>query len=127
MTDVTQLHLGDAQVEDLSVEQYWMKILSLKTRSGKIKYPELWKCISLIFSLPFSIVPAERSFSHLKLIKTDIRNIFENVTLVSLIRVNYWLENEDKTPSTVSIPKAVVGFKTKANATCDAVLEMTLT
>ena len=41
MTDVTELHLGDAQVEDLSVEQYWKKILGLMTRSGEIKYPEL--------------------------------------------------------------------------------------
>jgi redox-regulated HSP33 family molecular chaperone len=39
MTDVTKLHLGDAQVEDLSVELYWMKMFSLKTRSGEIKYP----------------------------------------------------------------------------------------
>ena len=89
MTDVTELHLGDAQVEDLSVEQYWKKILGLKTRSGEIKYPELRKCISLIFSSPFSNVPAERLFSLLKLIKKDIRNSMKNVTLVSLIRVNY--------------------------------------
>ena len=126
MTDVTELHLGDAKAEDLSVEQCWKKILGLKTRSGEIKYPELRKCISLIFSLPFSNVPAERLFSLLKLIKTDMRNSRENVTLVSLIRVDYWLKNEDKTSSTVSIPKAIAGFKTKANATCDEVLEMTL-
>ena len=83
MTDVTELHLGDAQVEDLSVEQYWIKIFSLETRSGEIKYSELRKRISLIFSLPFSNVPTERLFSPLKLIKTDIRNSLENVTLVS--------------------------------------------
>ena len=37
------------------------------------------------------------------------------------------MKNEDKTSSTVSIPKAVAGFKTKANATGNEVLEMTLT
>ena len=116
MTDVTELNLGDAWVEDLSVEQYWMKIFSLKTRSGEIQYLELLKCMSLIFSLHFSNVPAERLFSLLKLIKKDIRNSMKNVTLVSLIRVNYWLKNEDKTSSTLSIPKAVTGIKTKANA-----------
>jgi hypothetical protein len=66
MTHVTELHLGDAQVEDLSVEQYWIKIASLETRSGEIKYPELRKRISLIFSLPLSNVPTEGFFSPLK-------------------------------------------------------------
>jgi len=49
---------------------------SLKTRSGETKYPDLRKCISLIFSSPFSNVPAEHLFYLLKLIKTDIRNSF---------------------------------------------------
>jgi len=127
MTDIIKLHLGDAQVDEMSVECYWMKILSLKTCRGEIKYPELRKGISLMFLLPFSNVPAERLHSLLKLINTDIRNNAEIVTLISLIRVNFWLKNEDKTSSTVSIPKAVAAFKTKANATCDEVLEMTLT
>ena len=123
MTYVTELHLGDAKVEDLSVEQDWMNIFSPKTRSGEIKHPELQKCISLIFSWPFSKVQATRLFDLPKLIKTDIRNSVKNVTLVSRIKVSYWLKNEDKISSTVSILKAVSGFKTKANATCDEVLE----
>ena len=61
-----------------------MKILSLKTCSGEIKHPELRRGISLIFSLAFSNVPTERWFSLLKLMKTDIRNSFENVTFVLL-------------------------------------------
>ena len=93
-----------------------MKIFNLKTRSGEIKYPEFQKCISLIFSLPFSNVPAEHLFSLLKLIKTDIQNSVENVPKVPLIRVNYCLKNEDKTLSTVIIPKAVAGFKKKIMA-----------
>jgi hypothetical protein len=28
MTDVTELHLGDAHVENLSVEQYWINIFN---------------------------------------------------------------------------------------------------
>ena len=96
-----------------------MKIYSLKTRSGEIEYPELRKCISLIFSSPFSNVPAKPLFNLLKLVKIDIRNNIKNVTLVSLIRINYWLKNEDKTSSTVSIPKAVAGFKTETDATYD--------
>ena len=94
-----------------------MKILSLRTREVvKLNTQNCGRCISLIFSLPFRNIPSERLFSLLKLIKTDIRNSFQNVTLVSLIRVSYWLKNEDKTSSAVSIPKAVAGFKTKANA-----------
>ena len=108
--------MRDAQAEDLSVDYYWIKKFSLKTCSGKIKYPELWKCILLICCLPFSNVPAEPLFSLLKLIKTDLRNRIENITLVSLIQVNYWLKNKDKTSSTVSIQKAVAGFKKKTNA-----------
>ena len=127
MTDIIKLHLGGAQVDELSVECYWMKILSLKTCRGEIKYPELRKGTKLMLLLPFSNLPAGRLHIFLKLINTDIRNNAENVTLISLIRVNFWLKNEYKTSSTVSIPKAPAGFKPKDNTTCDEVLELKLT
>ena len=63
-----------------------MNIFSLKTCSGEIKYSELQKCISLIFSWPFSNIQAIHLFDLLKLIKTDIRNSVKNVTLFSLIK-----------------------------------------
>ena len=72
MTDI-ELPLGDAQFQGLSDFQYWMKILRLKTRNCEIKYPDLRKCISLIFSLCLINIPAECLFRLLKLIKTYIK------------------------------------------------------
>jgi len=66
---------------------HWV-LNSFKTFIGNIKYLELRNYTSLIFSLPFCNFPTERLFSLLKRIK-DTSKIF-------LIRVIYWLENEDK-------------------------------
>ena len=57
------------QIAWQSMDQYWKKILDLKTRSFEIKSLEVRKWISLIFSLPFSDVPANYLSGILKSIK----------------------------------------------------------
>lgn len=64
---------SEGEIELLDAESYWLSIIKV-TLSGKPRFPNLCAIISFLFSIPCSNVIAERAFSLLKLIKTDIRN-----------------------------------------------------
>ncbi|KZR99834.1 Uncharacterized protein APZ42_004156 [Daphnia magna] len=60
------------------------------------------------FSMPFSNLTAEREFSAFKLIKTDRRNLLNNVSVTSLMQIKHWGVNEDHSASNVLIKKALI-------------------
>ena len=51
---------------------------------------------------------AEREFSKLKLILTDLRNALHEVSISSLMKTTHWLSNQGKTASTVDFPSKLV-------------------
>ena len=67
--------------------------------------------------MPTSNAIAERAFSQLKLIKTDLRNNLSNETLVNILRVKYHLKESKETAATVTFSDDLISrcSKVKAN------------
>lgn len=110
------------QVKALSVEGYWKVVFSCKiadSTNSSPRFPLLTKCISLLFGLATSNAGTERLFSSLKLIKNDQRNRIHDLTVVSLLRIKYWLKNLSATAKDVAIPDGMIDsvMKVKSNAT----------
>jgi hypothetical protein len=109
-------------VKQLSVDQYWKTIFRCKvanTTSRTPRFPNLIKCISFLFGLSTSNAVTERLFSALKLIKNDQRNRIHDFTIVSLLRIKYWLKNQTKTAKDVDIPDEMINavLRVKQSAT----------
>ena len=51
---------------------------------------------------------AEREFTKLKLILTDLRNALHEVYIYSLMKTTHWLGNQGKTAATVNFPPKLV-------------------
>ena len=118
----------DKEVKDLSVEQYWRTIFDCKiahTTSPTYRFPLLTKCICFLFCLSTSNAAVERLFSALKLIKNDQRNKLHDFTIVSLLRIKYWLKNQNASARDVVIPDDLVDAVAvvKQNATIKEYLE----
>ena len=52
-------------------------------------FPETFKMINILLSLPISTASVERSFSQMKMIKTRLRNRLSDATLVQLMKNSY--------------------------------------
>ena len=66
-------------------------------------FPNLAKCISLLFSLSSSNVLTERIFSQLKLIKTGHINRLDSVPCSGLLKAKFWLKLSGCNPPYVDI------------------------
>lgn len=101
------------EVENLSVETYWKIIMNLvvPNTSPEVKrFPNLSKCVALLFCLPASNAVCERAFSALKLIKTNRRNRLHNDSVSSLMRIKGFLKNQGKTAANVEFHKDLIDF-----------------
>ena len=78
---------------DLSVEEYWTKILKMTDGTGEPMFPTLKKIITLLLVLPFSNACVERVFSQLKLIKSDHRNRLNTDTIAALMATKAAVKN----------------------------------
>lgn len=78
---------------DLSVEEYWKKVFSMKNELGEELFPNMKKVLSLILVLPFSNACVERIFSRLKNIKTEHRNRLKTDTICALMSTAQGLKN----------------------------------
>ena len=111
-----------AEVENLSVETYWKAVFDVvvpNTSPPKKRFPNLSKCIALLFCLPSSNAVCERAFSTLKLIKTDRRNRLHNDSVSSLMRIKVFLKTKNqKTAANVEFKRDLIDFalKIKSNA-----------
>ena len=100
-------------------EDYWIVIFSLKDSQGKIKFPNLVKVISLLFSLPVSNATAERLFSVLKNIKTAKRNRRKDLTVISLIKIKDFIKSKGQAVHEIMFEDELIHYvmRVKANAT----------
>ncbi|KAI9552177.1 hypothetical protein GHT06_022514 [Daphnia sinensis] len=109
------------EMSQLSVEKYWPIIMHLEIpnlNSPRRRFPNLSKCVALLFCLPASNVVCERLFSTLKLIKTDRRTRLHGDSVSSLMRIKGFLKNQKKSASDVIFPEDLINhaLKIKANA-----------
>lgn len=110
------------EVKGLTVEQYWRTVFSCKishTTSPSYRFHLLTRCVCFLFCLSTSNAVTERVFSALKLIKNDQRNKLHDFTIISLLRIKYWLKNQSASAHDVVIPDALVDavMRVKQNAT----------
>ena len=99
---------SDDAVLLLDAETYWRRVLSFKQTPSNLKFLNLKKVIVFMFSLPSSNASAERVFSALKMIKTELRNSLSNNTLVNIVRIKHWLKAHGWTSSTVEFDKEMI-------------------
>ena len=79
-------------IKDIS--EFWKKTLQQTDVNGDKKYSNLSKVVGCAMSLPHSNASVERTFSHLRWIKTDQRNSLKNASLVSLLHTKYGLKTK---------------------------------
>ncbi|XP_068250343.1 zinc finger protein 862-like [Palaemon carinicauda] len=84
------LHGGMMNGEDAA--EFWKQQLSVKKINGQMKYPNLSKVVGYCLALPNSNAAVERLFSHVRLIKTDVRNSLKSSSLNSLLHVKNGLK-----------------------------------
>lgn len=123
--DITQLHkewrnhafLDHQELNlspDLSVENYWLKVLKMKDACEEPMFPNLKKVIMLILVLPFSNACVERVFSQLKLIKTDNRNRLYTNTIAALMATKASIKNATKFEPTKKMLHAKIKYSDKS-------------
>ena len=61
-------------VDDIDPAQFWVYLETVKLENGLSRFPLLPSFMKIVMSLPHSSASAERRFSHLKVIKTPLRN-----------------------------------------------------
>jgi hAT family C-terminal dimerisation region len=108
--------LSEDSVQNMNPIEYWNMIFKLKVNQVS-RFPNLEIVVSFLLSMPYSNAAAERSFSSLKLNKTQLRNSMKNETLVSLMRMRSWLNKENKTAANISFPEWLINrvLKVRAN------------
>ena len=90
-----QLSLEGGNEDEKDASQFWKEKLLLKNEKNETKYPNLSKVVGCCLSLPHSNASVERTFSHLRRIKTDIRSSLKNTSLVSLLHVKNGLKRKN--------------------------------
>lgn len=116
--------LEEKASQDLQWDEYWNVIKSTKRPTGEKKYPTLLKFVEILASLPFSNAAVERTFSLLKLIKTNHRSSLKSSSLVSLLQCKMNMKNTTVTAASLVPSERVLKFasKMKANATDEQAL-----
>ena len=72
--------------------EFWQKTFNQDNLNFEKPYPNLSKVVGCALSLPHSNASVERVFSHLRRIKTDLRNSMKGESLVSLLHTKYGLK-----------------------------------
>lgn len=78
-------HAQEGLDATMPADIYWVKVLTMKTSTGKPAFPNLHTALRLLLVLPFSNASVERIFSTLRNCKTVNRNRLKTDTLVALI------------------------------------------
>lgn len=74
--------------------EFWQKTFQQVNINEEKKYPNLCKVVGSALSLPHSNASVERIFSHLRRIKTDLRNSLKGESLVSLLHTKSGLKRK---------------------------------
>lgn len=75
-------------VDDIDPAQFWVYLETVKLENGLSRFPLLPSFMKIVMSLPHSSASAERRFSHLKVIKTPLRNKINASTISSLMHTH---------------------------------------
>lgn len=67
-------------MEELSIEEFWYKIGTLKDGDGQLMFENISKVAKAALCLPQSSANVERIFSQHNIVKTEIRNRLDIVT-----------------------------------------------
>ena len=118
--------LEDKIKPDLHWDEYWNIIKNSKQPTGELKYQVLLKFVEIMASFPFSNAAVERTFSLLKLVKTDHRASLKSSSLVSLLQCKMAMKNTNTTAASLTPSKRVLKFadEMKANATDEQAREL---
>ena len=90
-----------------------------------LMFPNLAKCISLLFSLSSSNVLTERIFSQLKLIKTGHINRLDSGPCSGLLKAKFWLKLSGCNPPYVDISDELLKHSKKLMKHCITNLKCT--
>lgn len=94
--------------ETANTLHFWTEVANYRDSSGENPYKELSEVALSALSLPHSNADVERSFSHMNLIKTKLRNRMNLSTLSAIMSVRYGLKRNGKCCATYELPDEVV-------------------
>ena len=106
----------------MTPDHNWKQVFSSKDSSSERRFPNLLPGISLLLFLPFSNAPAERGFSHVKLVKKCYQIKKKAETTDAIIKTRFWLLNQEKTASEVNFPNNLI-LNSQGEFGCDASLK----
>ena len=74
--------------ENCDAASFWLKVHTLKSPMGLLKYENVSTLTLHLLAIPTSIADSERVFSHVRRMKTDFRSSLspETVSAVGLLR-----------------------------------------
>lgn len=82
------------KIDKISFDDFWLKVMNMTNEIDEEMFPNLNKLIRVIICLPHSSATAERVFSKLNLIKTDLRNRLDVKTCNSILLSTALLKGE---------------------------------
>lgn len=88
--------------------EFWQKQFQQVSINDEKKYPNLCKVVGTALSLPHSNASVERIFSHLRRIKTDIRNSLKEESLVGLLHTKYGLKRKGITSDQLQVSEQLI-------------------
>lgn len=109
----------NSEVLCLSPEKYWDTVMKLQVSTlngSRRRFPNLTKCVALLFTIPTSNVLCERVFSSIKLIKTDRRNSLHSDSVSSLSKIQHFLKNKKENSAHIVFPEDLISYAMKVKA-----------